>query len=590
MSNNSELKYYYTARGLIRFEIEVWHDQLNKYQVIKGDDQEEVVKKARAKMGQWDEIWSKKKALDDKAKGILEKKLILEENVKAASELTLEAKKELDKINNTLKHTIKVDDTIDWEKLKNYSDYTIPMPKKPNLPIKPTSDIPQEPIKTDQRYIVKLNLLDKIIKSRQHKKILEMQNKFQFDYDEWVKTKEKLTQQHNIELSDWENRVKSIERQYQNDCATWEKDRSDYLQKRDSNNLKIDQIKQRYLDCDAEAILEYCNMVLSNSEYPDYFPQSFDLDYNSNNKILIVDYQLPSLSDIPTLIEVKYVKAKDEYQEKHLSSPQLNKIYDEIVYQITLRSVHELFEADKASAISAIAFNGFVDSIDPATGKRAHSCILSLQTSRNEFSEIDLEHIDAKSCFKKLKGIGSSKLYSMTPVAPIIVMNKDDRRFIDSYEVISTIEDGNNIAAMDWEDFEHLIRELFEKEFANEGAEVKVTRASRDGGIDAVIFDPHPIRGGKFVIQAKRYTNTVGVSAVRDLFGSVINEGANKGILVSTADYGPDAYDFAKDKPLVLIDGSNLLYLLEKHGQKAKIDLKEAKKILSERKVELSGF
>jgi len=48
----------------------------------------------------------------------------------------------------------------------------------------------------------------------------------------------------------------------------------------------------------------------------------------------------------------------------------------------------------------------------------------------------------------------------------------------------------------------------------------KVTQASRDGGVDAVAFDPDPIRGGKIVIQAKRYAYTVGVSARRDLYGT----------------------------------------------------------------------
>ena len=41
-------------------------------------------------------------------------------------------------------------------------------------------------------------------------------------------------------------------------------------------------------------------MVLSNSVYPDYFPQEFDIDYNSNNRILIVEYSLPDISDLPT--------------------------------------------------------------------------------------------------------------------------------------------------------------------------------------------------------------------------------------------------------------------------------------------------
>lgn len=59
----------------------------------------------------------------------------------------------------------------------------------------------------------------------------------------------------------------------------------------------------------------------------------------------------------------------------------------------------------------------------------------------------------------------------------------------------------------------------------------------------------------------------------RASYGTVVNEGATKGILVSTADYGPDAYDFAKGKPLSLLNGNNLLHLLQKYGHKAKIDL-----------------
>src|SRR5207248_8338262 len=134
-----------------------------------------------------------------------------------------------------------------------------------------------------------------------------------------------------------------------------------------------------------------------------------------------------------------------------------------------------------------------------------------------------------------------------------------------------------NLAAMDWLDFENLIRELFEKEFSQNGGEVKITQASRDGGVDAIAFDPDPIRGGKVVIQAKRYTNPVGVSAVRDLFGTVHNEGATKGILVTTSDYGADAHQFATGKPLTLLSGSHLLHMLQRHGYKAKIDLREAR-------------
>ena len=50
------------------------------------------------------------------------------------------------------------------------------------------------------------------------------------------------------------------------------------------------------------------------------------------------------------------------------------------------------------------------------------------------------------------------------------------------------------------------------------------------------------------------------------------HEGANKGILVTTSSYGPDAYDFVRGKPIELIDGGGLLHYLQVHaGVEARI-------------------
>lgn len=301
------------------------------------------------------------------------------------------------------------------------------------------------------------------------------------------------------------------------------------------------------------------------------------MNFDSANGVLILDYELPNKTALPNLKEVRYIAIRDQIQEVPVSDAWLNRTYDEVLYQIALRSLYELFSADDAAILKSIVFNGWVHSIDRATGAETHGCILSVQASREEFLQINLSQVDPKACFRKLKGVASSKLSELTPVRPIVMLNKEDHRFVEAYSVVEGIDVRTNLAAMDWMDFENLIRELFEKEFSKNGGEVKITQASRDGGVDAVAFDPDPIRGGKIVIQAKRYTNVVGVSAVRDLYGTVHNEGANKGILVTTSTYGPDAYEFAKGKPLTLLSGSELLSLLEQHGHKAKIDLKEAK-------------
>ena len=287
------------------------------------------------------------------------------------------------------------------------------------------------------------------------------------------------------------------------------------------------------------------------------------------------------MDTLPTVVEVNYHPTKDEFKEVVLTDSSLNKLYDDVLYRITIRSLHELFKADRARTVDSIVFNGWVHALNRATGKKVNTCVLSVHSKRESFQDLNLSNVDPKACFKLLKGVGSSELYGLAAIAPIMRIVKTDKRFVEAYGVTGKLDNAVNLAAMGWEDFEHLVRELFEKEFAQYGGEVKITQASRDGGVDAVAFDPDPIRGGKIVIQAKRYTNVVELSAVRDLYGTVVNEGALKGILITTADYGPDAYEFAKGKPLTLLNGSNLLHMLERHGHEAKIDLREAKRILA---------
>jgi restriction system protein len=79
-------------------------------------------------------------------------------------------------------------------------------------------------------------------------------------------------------------------------------------------------------------------------------------------------------------------------------------------------------------------------------------------------------------------------------------------------------------------------------------------------------------------MQAKRYTRSVDAAAARDLYGTIINEGANRGILVTTSSYGPDSYAFARDKPISLVDGRNLITMLRRHGCRYRIDIAEARR------------
>jgi restriction system protein len=570
----------YSSRGGISYVIELWHDELAKHRKIKGSDPHFVERMAEVQLAEWDELWAKKVAAAARSEQAQRDKESREASKQLAVEQTQEAERLLEQLANTLRHTLDRNDAIDWQQLKDHSLFPTPAPLKPPPPPRPTPPpLPLEPLPTDERYQPQLGWIDKLIPARQEMKTSVATRMFQRDHATWQQHKEQALEAAAAQQKAHWELVSKLDQAFEQNMASWEAERTEFLNRQQEQNVSIESQKEQYLQSAPDAIRSYCDLVLSNSEYPAFFPKEWELDYNAETRVLAVDYSLPPPDAVPTLAEVKYVTARNEFSERHLSPPQVAKLYDDLLYQLALRIVHELFEADQMSALETVAFNGYVRSIDKATGVEANGCVLSLQVRREEFAKINLAHVDPKACFKQLKGVGSSKLHSLVPVAPIIRLRRDDGRFVSSYEVGHQLDEGYNLAAMDWEDFEHLIRELFAKEFSSSGGEVKVTQASRDGGVDAVAFDPDPIRGGKIVIQAKRYTNTVGVAAVRDLYGTVMNEGATKGILVTTSDYGPDAYEFANGKPLTLLNGGNLLHLLEKHGHKARINLQEARSL-----------
>ncbi len=396
-----------------------------------------------------------------------------------------------------------------------------------------------------------------------------------FDLEAIVSVREKAQVLKLNYINEW----KTLIEQQKFDVNEWEQKKLNHIQKQKNRLIEIEELRVKYNNRRIESIIELCKWTLKLSSYQFNFNIDVKVDYKTENKILIVDYSLPNIDQIPNVKEVKYVKSRNCYENIEVPQKDLLKLFDDTCYSVTLRSIYELFSVDTLNTIDAICFNGWINSVNIATGKKQSTCIISIQVSRQDFIDIELNNVDVKACFKHFRGVGSSKLSGITAIQPIMQIRTDDKRFVAAQSV--EFDNSTNLAAMDWEDFEHLIREIFEKEFSSNGGEVKVTQASRDGGVDAIAFDPDPIRGGKIVIQAKRYTNTVGVSAVRDLFGTVMNEGANKGILVTTSDYGPDSYEFAKGKPLTLLNGSNLLYLLEKHGHKAKIDIQEARRIFN---------
>ena len=392
---------------------------------------------------------------------------------------------------------------------------------------------------------------------------------FDGEYPEWYKDKgyiERDISQRERKLTELEELRKNLH----NKAQEFERIYAEIKAKRNSIISGITLLSPNVSE--NEALLLFAH----NAHYlPDFLRKKYISKIVVDSRVAIIQFQFPDYSDVNIVSGYKIVK----YDEvpKFYSETQKKKLVKTCLFSLIIRSAVLAANFNPCNLFDSVIVNVEQDWFDPATGQQRNGIIATLQASNEYLNSLDLTKLDPESCFKYLKGISTQNVLNSSPVRPIFVLDKEDERFIENKAV--DIEDETNLAAMDWEDFEHLVAQLFEWEFAKNGVEVKVTRASRDRGVDAILFDPDPLRGGKYVLQAKRYTRTVDVSAVRDLYGTIMNEGANRGIIITTASFGPDAYEFSKDKPISLVDGQNLLMMLQKHGKKFKIDLEEARQL-----------
>lgn len=339
---------------------------------------------------------------------------------------------------------------------------------------------------------------------------------------------------------------------------------------------RFKRLNESYKKGEKHSVIERLDYVLDNVMLPGSVPHVWDIDFDEEQRIAVIEMGLPDIVHKPPF---KKVYLKSGTVKRPLNQTERKELVPNIHPAILLRTAHEIFRNDLDKTINLLVVNGWVKFDDPRTGINTKAYTASLMVAREQMTALNLAKINPLLAFESLRGKSAGKLIEIIPIEPVLSLNRQDSRFVNAKEVLSALGTETNLAAMDWQDFEHLIRELFEKEFSGRGAEVKITQASRDRGVDAIVFDPDPIHGGKYVIQAKRYTNTVDVSAVRDLCAVVKKEGASRGILVTTSTYGADAYAFANNEPVTLLNGSELLGLLKKHGYTFRINLQEARRL-----------
>lgn len=334
------------------------------------------------------------------------------------------------------------------------------------------------------------------------------------------------------------------------------------------HNQQVDTFAAAVADGDRHAVSKYYQRVMAALPDPADFPRERRCGYVPESTLLALEWRLPPVDIVPAIKGARWVKSRDEIVHTARPIAEIRNTYQQLVAQLALRAVHAAFAADQHELVDTVVFNGLLDAVEPSTGQPVVRCLITLRANREQYAGLVLEQVDPVACVRKYFAAQvSPHPDELEPVTPIMEFDMADPRTIDPIDIISSLDTRPNLLELTPREFEHFVQNLFERM----GFDTKVYRASRDGGVDCVAYDPTPITGGKYVVQAKQTHDTVPPTAVRDLFGTMQHEGAHSGILVTTSGYGASSYEFANGKPLQLIDRSGLLALCQKWGVPAQI-------------------
>ncbi|MGW6919304.1 restriction endonuclease [Kitasatospora sp. NPDC054939] len=327
--------------------------------------------------------------------------------------------------------------------------------------------------------------------------------------------------------------------------------------------VRMRELLERLRGGQAEAVQEFFSGVLyASAGWPEGFPHRLVAAWEASTRQLVVNWELPGPDVVPSVGRVRYVKSDDREAEVSRPATERKALYREVLAQSALRVVAELFRADPDGLLGSVVLNGFVRGIDPATGRESERFLSTVTVTRAEFAGLSLDRVAAPECFAALGGKLSARPERLDEVRP-------DRlpETVGGSMAGQGGEEDPDLFEMDPIEFEELIAELFRLR----GFRVMTTARSGDAGVDVVAEDLDPVTGGRIVIQAKRYRSTVSPTAVRDLDSTVRHHGAIKGILVTTAGFGPGSYEYIRNKPLTLVSGPELVELLAEQGLRGRL-------------------
>ncbi|WP_211286316.1 hypothetical protein [Rathayibacter tritici] len=338
----------------------------------------------------------------------------LERRAAEVDELNEDLAQEYAEIDGLLADTLRVDDFVDLEELKRRAEHP-PFPRwdleTPNPAPVPTP-LPAPPVYVEPTAPAGLFGRKKKFEEARLRAKTDFEEAFgQWEtYRDWIPARDaELAREHaNLEAARLKLLAAERER-YDAACRAREARVSEH-------NAAIDDLIAGLGYGTVDAVQEYVSIVLANSVYPDSFPVEHDAEFDPEIAELKVRVVVPAPDSLRTVKSFRYVKASDDITETQLSKAAANERYTSALHQVALRSLHEIFEADRQGLIQAISVQVGPETNDPATGREIFIPLVALAASREVFMDIDLRAVVPLATLQHLGAAVTKNPYTLSAV------------------------------------------------------------------------------------------------------------------------------------------------------------------------------
>jgi restriction system protein len=317
-----------------------------------------------------------------------------------------------DQVDSLLEATIDVDDYVDLESLRQTAKHP-PFDRSLEVPTPPPVVLldPEEPAFRPPAPPTGLFGRKKKLAEAQAQAEAEYaaaRGAWEVEMKQLPERRRQLAERHAAAETKRQEQLARARKVYEAECAARESEVAEH-------NASLDQLIAGLGYGVVDAVQEYVGIVLANSVYPEAFEVEHESEFDPATAELALRTLVPGPNTVPTIKSYKYVKASDEITPTALSQKDSRDRYAGAVHQVALRTLHEVFEADRRGLIRSISLEVGTNTINPATGRDTYIPFVAVAVRRDIFADIDLSAVVPSATLEHLGASVSKNPLGLVP-------------------------------------------------------------------------------------------------------------------------------------------------------------------------------